>query len=49
MGREAEGICAVGEKTVDGEVEKANLKQLWVGRKGTTFLVFTWSGNRTRK
>lgn len=33
MGREAKSVCAVGKKTVDGEVEKAKLKQLWVGRK----------------
>ncbi len=33
MGRDAEGVFDVGEKTTDGEIEEAKLKSLWVGRR----------------
>ena len=39
MGRDAEGVCAVGKKAVDGEVEEAKLKER---RHGVQ--VFTWLG-----
>lgn len=28
MGRDTEGVCVVGKKTADGEVEEAKLKRL---------------------
>jgi hypothetical protein len=31
--RETEGVCAMGENPVDGEVEEEKLKGLWVERR----------------
>ena len=40
MARDAEGVCAVGETAVDGEVEEAKLKGRRYGVQ-----VFIWMGN----